>query len=158
MSQLRKLLRRKKTRDIYLKVFCVLCGKQSTAPLLERGGFDTDKLKQSNWRLCMAPDDATTAALVCPDCEIPAGEFVPDRAKRLRVNCVECGLVTDAPMNDRLGISTEQFAQKHGWFLSVITPPGHGLAVLGPVCPGCAPKVYKPELLAAAKKHFRADS
>lgn len=44
---------------------------------------------------------------------------------------------------------------QHGWFISVMSPPGQGpeaAMVLGPLCTTCAQKVYPPEVFAAAEQ------
>ena len=44
---------------------------------------------------------------------------------------------------------------QRGWFISVLSPPGQGIAspmVLGPLCTACAQLVYPPEVFAAAEQ------
>jgi hypothetical protein len=167
-----------------LKVYCGACPRDEYSnelelPLDDRQGIDLAKLKQRHpgwnmvhveWKLDVARDRAEAAplvfGLVCPSCAnkvddpeaiVTSFDAYPERSF-LMVCCVECGLVTDAPLNEHHGIATSEFAQKQSWFVSVVTPPGQGRFVLAPVCPGCAPKVYVPEMLAHAKKKLRADS
>lgn len=164
-----------------LKVYCGACPLDDSSELElplddDRQGVDLAKLKQRypGWNMVhvelkLDVDRAEAAivfGLVCPSCAnkvddpeaiVTSFDAYPERSF-LRVCCIACGLVTDAPLDEHHGVATTEFAQKQGWFVSVVTPPGQGKFVLAPVCPGCAPKVYDPELLAHAKKKLRADS
>jgi len=72
----------------------------------------------------------------------------------LLVMCAECGQGFEAP----LPIDRDAFARqlaRHGWFLSVLTPPGQGPEVpilFGAVCAECAPTAFPPEVLKIAEE------
>ncbi len=68
---------------------------------------------------------------------------------KLIIFCVECGERLAASFDDGKHLSTTKLYQEHRWLLSVVDPVD---VTLAPVCAVCAPKVYPPELLAAARK------
>lgn len=73
----------------------------------------------------------------------------PDTKLSLRVPCVECDEALVAPLPiEHTALS--DLADEHGWFLTVMTPPGQALVTLGALCPSCATRVYSPDVLAAA--------
>ena len=67
---------------------------------------------------------------------------------KLRIFCCECGESCDAPFVDNV-LSSNALYREHEWLLSVIDP---AKCLLAPVCKVCAPKVYPPELLKAARE------
>lgn len=72
----------------------------------------------------------------------------------LLVMCVECGDGAELPLPIDGRLLAFHLAQR-GWFVTVVSPPGQGIEtpyVLGPLCAACAPKVYSPEVLAAAEE------
>lgn len=78
----------------------------------------------------------------------------PEPTCALLVMCVECGQGIEAP----LPIDHRAFSfllATHGWFPSVLTPPGQGPDVpilLGALCLSCAQQVFPPEVLKVAEE------
>ncbi len=72
----------------------------------------------------------------------------------LLVMCVECGQGVEAPLpTDRRAIA--RLLAQHGWFMSVLSPPGQGPEtpiLVGALCPTCAPNVFPPEVLRVAEE------
>lgn len=78
----------------------------------------------------------------------------PEPKCALLVMCVECGQGIEAP----LPIDQRAFAYllaTHGWYPSVLTPPGSGPEVpvlLAAICPNCAQQVFSAEHVQAAEQ------
>ena len=89
-----------------------------------------------------------------PNPNSPAVPPGPEPVCALLVLCVECGQGIELP----LPIDQRDLAfllAQSGWFISVMSPPGHGSEVpmiLGPLCTACAQQVYSPEVFAAAEQ------
>lgn len=68
--------------------------------------------------------------------------------------CVHCGQGAEAPLpTDRDAIA--YLLAQHGWFVSVLSPPGQGPEVpilIGALCASCAPAVFPAEVLKAAEE------
>ena len=72
----------------------------------------------------------------------------------LVVLCIECGQGVEVPLPTDRNTITLQLA-KHGWFMSVLTPPSQGPAVpivVGAICASCAATVYPPEVMKVAEE------
>jgi hypothetical protein len=72
----------------------------------------------------------------------------------LLVMCVQCGQGIEAPLPIERAALSHLLAQ-HGWFTSVLSPPGQGSDVpilFGALCTTCAPTVFPPEVLRAAEE------
>ncbi len=84
--------------------------------------------------------------------KIPAGASAPPCS--LLVMCVECGRGIEVPLpTDRSQI--DHLLAQQDWFMSVLTPPNQDPSVpivVGALCANCAPAVYPPEVLRAAKE------
>ena len=68
------------------------------------------------------------------------------------VLCVECGAGAEVPLPMDQRSLAFHLAQR-GWFVSVLTPPGHGPEVpilFGGLCTSCAQTVYSPEVFKVA--------
>ena len=69
----------------------------------------------------------------------------------LLVLCVECGSGVEVPLPiDRDALA--RFLAQCGWFMAIMTGPGHLPILFGVLCPGCAPRVFSPEILRAAEE------
>lgn len=69
----------------------------------------------------------------------------------LLVLCSECGSGIDVP----LPIDREflvRFLARSGWFVTIMTGPGHVPILFGALCGACAPRVFSPEILRAAEE------
>jgi hypothetical protein len=78
----------------------------------------------------------------------------PDVKFALLLMCVECGQGVEALFPIERDAVALLLAQ-HGWFVSVMTPPGQGPEVpivFGVLCDQCAPKVFPPEVMKAAEE------
>jgi hypothetical protein len=73
---------------------------------------------------------------------------------QLLVMCVQCGQGVEAPLPiERYALS--RLLAQHGWFTSVLSPPGQGPEVpilFGALCAICAPTVFPVEVLRAAEE------
>jgi hypothetical protein len=89
-----------------------------------------------------------------PDPNSQATPLRPEPLCALLAMCVECGTGIELPFpidNRTIGF----LLARHGWFISVMSPPGQGTEVpmvLGPLCTACAQQVYSPEVFAAAEQ------
>jgi hypothetical protein len=76
----------------------------------------------------------------------------------LLVMCVECGEGVEALMPiEHKAIAI--LVARHGWFMSVLTPPNQNPEVpvlFGVLCSTCAPKIFPPEVLKAAEEQRQA--
>lgn len=73
---------------------------------------------------------------------------------KLVIFCVECGDRVHATFTGNRLISNQLY-REHEWLLSVVDPKQ---MLLAPVCKTCAPKVYPPELLNAAREAMKGPS
>lgn len=68
----------------------------------------------------------------------------------LLVMCGECGRGTEALLPlDRESLA--RFLCKIGWFMSILTEPGHVPILFGALCGDCASGVFPPEVIQAAE-------
>lgn len=74
--------------------------------------------------------------------------------QKLRVFCVECGLVEDAPYSCDGRLSPPEIFSSIGWMLSLIEK--HPAPVLAFLCPKCQKEHLEPPLLKAATEALSA--
>lgn len=64
------------------------------------------------------------------------------RPMALLIACVECGDALEVPATDVVFAKLHDVMARNGWVLSLVVPPSNDVAVLAPICGGCAEAIH----------------